>query len=140
MKTFKTFLKESKIYSHNPDGSKKLNKVESINFKHSDLQKSKGYSNLVSISDNFHETYKKSDNYVSVTGKNDRLANKNIRELISKQIEMEYPEVEIDESGNINFVNGQYRYGVMNKLNMEKKVCLKDSCMKNAKKHNYVKE
>jgi hypothetical protein len=139
MKTFKTFLKESKIYSHNPDGSKKLNKIESINFKHSDLQKSKGYSNLVSISDNFHETYKKSNNYVSVTGKNDKLANKNIRELISKQIEMEYPEVEIDESGNINFVNGQYRFALEKFINSNVLVVMKDKCLVNAKKYGYVK-
>ena len=139
MLKFKTFLKESKIYSHNPDGSKKLNKVESINFKHSDLQKSKGYSNLVSISDNFHEAYKKSNNYVSVTGKNDKLANKNIRELISKQIEMEYPEVEIDEKGNINFVNGKHRFALEKFINSNVFVVMKDKCLVNAKKYGYVK-
>ena len=137
MKTFKQHLKEANLYSINIDGNKKLNKVETINFQHSNLQKSLGFSELVSVNDSFHNVYKKSKNYISRTGKNDKYSNNRIRDLIVKQTEMEYPVVDVDEEGNIEFKNGSHRYQFFEVLKMNKKVAMTEQSKKNCKKHNF---
>lgn len=139
MKSFKEHLKEYKIYSVNPDGSKSLNKIEQINFHLSDLQKSQGYKNVVEVSDLFHSNYKKSEEYISISGKKDKYSNENIRNLMKNGNNLEYPCVNVDGDGNIKFVNGGHRYGIMNRLKMERKVCLADNCLENCRKHGYIK-
>lgn len=128
------------MYSINPDGSRTNKKVDSLNFVHSDLQKAKGFKNLVDISDEFHYKYKSSNNYISVTGNKDKWSNENIRNLIVKQMEIEYPMVDIADDGNIRFIDGSHRYSIANRFGLDKKVCMKDECLNNAKKFNYVKE
>lgn len=139
---FKDILKqlgESRIYNINPDGSKTIEKIEKINFIHSNLQKSKGYDNVVEVSDIFHDNYKKSKNYVSMTGKKDPLSNKKIRDMLAKNNEIEYPEVSVDEEGNISFDDGQHRYGMITRLKTERLVCMSSESCDNAKKHGYIK-
>ena len=138
MKKFKAFLKEAKIYSHNPDGSKKINNINSINYIHSDLQKAKGFNNLVKVSDSFHDNYKKSGDYISVTGINDKYSNKNIRNLLSNNMNVEYPEVSICPKGSINFTNGQHRYGLSHRIGQEKMVTMNSESCSNAKKYGYI--
>ena len=139
MKKFSQFLKEAKIYSLNPDNTKMINNISEVKFIHSSLQKARGYSYLVSLSDEFHSKYKQSENYVSMSGKKDHISNKKIRDLMKNNSEMEYPEAEISDDGSVCIKNGAHRYGMMSRLKMEKKVCLKDSCLKNAKKFGYIK-
>ena len=60
MLKFNQFLKESKIYSLNPDNSKTFHKINEVKFVNSELQKSRGYCNVVEVSDEFHNKYKSS--------------------------------------------------------------------------------
>lgn len=138
MKSFKEFLKEAKIYSVNPDGTRKLSKVEGVKFIHSQLQKSLDYTEVCNVSDTFHEVYKKSDSYISATGKKDKLANERIRDLMSKNQEMEYPSVDVCPQGNVTFKQGAHRYMMQGRLNMPKTVAMSKESYKNAKKNNYV--
>lgn len=136
---FNQFLKESKIYSLNPDNSKTYHRINEVKFVNSELQKSRGYCNVVEVSDEFHNKYKKTSEYVSMTGKKDSSSNRKIRDLMKNENEMEYPEAEISDDGTVWFKNGKHRYGMMNRLGIERKVCLKNSCLENAKKFKYVK-
>ena len=138
MKSFKQILDEASIYSLNPDGTRKLNKLESINFKHSDLQKMKGFNNLIAVNDLFQNVYKKSKGYISATGKNDYYSNQKLRNLITKDMEVEYPMVKVDDQGNIIFSNGKHAYAIANRINMEKMIAVDDYSMENAKKYGYV--
>lgn len=139
MKSFIDILKEAKIYSIDVNGNKKLSSIDKINFHHSALQKSLGYDTVVKVSDAFHDAYKKSGNYVSNTGKNDKYSNTNIRNLISKKMDVEYPTVSVCKEGKIKFSNGAHRYAMQSRLKMEKCVVMSSESCGNSKKHNYMK-
>lgn len=139
MKSFKELIQEAKMYAIDPSGKKRISEVNSINFHHSSLQKSLGYDNLVKVSDQFHDAYKKSGNYISMTGKKDQFSNKKVRELISKNIQVEYPVVSVCKEGKIKFKEGQHRYAIQSRLKMERCVAMSEESCKNAKRKGYIK-
>lgn len=132
---------EAKIYNIKPDGTKEIKDICAFSPVLTTLQKCQGYSSVIDVSDLFHEQYKKSGNYISMSGrgKRDQRSNKWIRNLLTNGTILQMPIVEVCEKGSIRFLDGQHRYAIMHKLKMNKQIAMTSESYKNAKKYNYIK-
>lgn len=132
---------EAKIYNIRPDGTKEIKDICAFSPVLTTLQKCQGYSSVVDVSDLFHETYKKSDNYISMSGKGkrDERSNKWIRNLLTNGTVLQMPIVEICDQGSIKFKDGAHRYGMLHRLKLNKQVAMTPESFQNAKKFKYVK-